>query len=122
MFNTVSIACVYTHPVEYLLSNVFPGLSSFFLLKSNAHVVSVLGSFLFLLIATHEGHSGFEFPISPFEAHPFHLTARYHDFHHLKNIGNYAAYFTFWDSLFGTNKVYYELEEELTKKGKLKLE
>ena len=108
IYNTVSIACVFTHPLEYILGNVFPGMSAVILFKSRMHIVCVLGSFLFLFIATHEGHSGLEFPVSAFEAHPFHITAEYHDFHHFKNTGNFAAYFSIWDSLFGTNKAYLE--------------
>ncbi|KAJ3305486.1 Cholesterol 25-hydroxylase-like protein, partial [Gonapodya sp. JEL0774] len=44
----------------------------------------------------------------------------WHDFHHYKNVGNYAAGFTFWDVVFGTDRHYREYvarNEELARKG-----
>lgn len=35
-------------------------------------------------------------------------SAEYHNFHHSHNIGNYSSFFTYWDSIFGTNKAYFE--------------
>lgn len=32
----------------------------------------------------------------------------YHNFHHLKNIGNFGSMFIMWDSIFGTNSYYYK--------------
>jgi sterol desaturase/sphingolipid hydroxylase (fatty acid hydroxylase superfamily) len=32
----------------------------------------------------------------------------YHNYHHLKNIGNFGSMFIMWDSIFGTNSYYYK--------------
>jgi len=51
-----------------------------------------------------EEHSGYEFPWMTHKwALPFGLlVGRGHDLHHRKMFGNYGAYFTVWDRLFGT--------------------
>ena len=59
-----------------------------------------------------DAHSGYEFPWSPFRLIPFSASAGYHDYHHLTSMGNFSTFFTWWDTLFGTNKPYYELLEE----------
>jgi sterol desaturase/sphingolipid hydroxylase (fatty acid hydroxylase superfamily) len=35
-------------------------------------------------------------------------SAEYHNFHHSHNIGNYSSFFSVWDTVFGTNKHYFE--------------
>ena len=57
---------------------------------------------------THETHSGYEFPWSMYAAVPFATDSTYHNFHHLKNVGNYGSVFRVWDTLFQTNKYYYK--------------
>ena len=32
----------------------------------------------------------------------------YHNYHHLKNTGNFGSMFVIWDSIFGTNSYYYK--------------
>ena len=64
-------------------------------------------------IESTEGHSGYEFSWSPFRLIPFSSGGRYHDFHHAVNVGNYASFFSIWDSVFGTNKVFYETQRQL---------
>ena len=56
---------------------------------------------------SYDAHSGFEFPWSPFRLIPFSCTATYHDFHHSHNVGCYSTFFTFWDTLLGSNKEFY---------------
>ena len=54
-------------------------------------------------------HTGYNFPWDPMVIVPFGGGGDdYHYFHHSKNVGNYADFFTFWDDLFGTNKRYHE--------------
>lgn len=55
-----------------------------------------------------DSHSGYEFSWSPYRLLPLSGSASYHDFHHSTNIGNYGSYFTFWDTLFKTNTVYFK--------------
>lgn len=39
---------------------------------------------------------------------PLSGSANYHNYHHTHNIGNYSSFFTFWDTIFGTNKNYFK--------------
>ena len=64
------------------------------------------------LIETHDGHSGYEFPWSIFRLLPFGADATYHDFHHSKNVCNYSSFMTIWDTIFDTNKDYYQTYPE----------
>ena len=81
------------------------------------HRVTFLGWLLFRQYETHESHSGYDFPWSPLAVFPFSSEPGYHNYHHLKNAGNYGTFFTFWDTLFNTNQSYKEsLEIEENKK------
>jgi len=48
---------------------------------------------------------------------PFGTGAAYHAFHHSENIGNYHSFFSVWDTVLGSNKVFFDLvkEEEKSK-------
>ena len=59
-----------------------------------------------------EDHCGYEFSWSPFRLLPFGSDYAYHAYHHSANIGNYSSFFTTWDSVFGSNKAYYEYLQE----------
>ena len=117
MFNITHLASVYAHPLEFVFGNSFPSLAGMFILKSRIHVVTFLGWTIFRFIETHEGHSGLEFPISMFSIIPFSAGSKYHNYHHLKNQGNYASFTTIWDRIFGTNETYLNVEEEKVKQG-----
>ena len=109
MFNVIFLASVYAHPFEYLIGNAIPSLVGLFIMKSRVHCISHLGWVMFRFFETHEVHSGLEFPISPFSVIPFGTGPKYHDYHHLKNQGNYGSFTSIWDTLFGTNQIYREL-------------
>jgi len=69
------------------------------------------------LYETIDGHSGYEFPFAPRCIVPWGGSSNFHNFHHLVNVGNYGSQFIFWDSIFGTNKEYFEhVEQELKTK------
>ena len=70
------------------------------------HMFTLIHWGAFLVFVVHEGHSGYEFPWS-LGCFPFACETTYHDYHHTDNIGNYGGIFTFWDTLFDTNKAYY---------------
>ena len=106
MYNVITISAVYAHPIEYLFGNAFPSISSLLILKSKMHIITTGGFIFFRFIESHETHSGIEFPYSIFAFYPFHTGSKYHDFHHLKNIGNYGSFTSIWDTIFGTNIVY----------------
>lgn len=57
-------------------------------------------------------HSGYDVPLNPLHLVPFYAGARFHDFHHMNFIGNYASTFTWWDRLFGTDSQYIAYKEK----------
>jgi 4-alpha-methyl-delta7-sterol-4alpha-methyl oxidase len=67
-----------------------------------------------------ETHCGYEFPFSPNRWLPFCGGASFHDFHHLVINGAYSSNFTFWDTLFGTDDVYWVKRADREKQDKLK--
>ena len=36
------------------------------------------------------------------------MNISYHDYHHSTNVGNYSGFFSFWDTICGTNQHYYK--------------
>ena len=67
-------------------------------------------------VESQEGHCGYEFSWSPFRLLPFASDYAYHAYHHQHNIGNYSSFFTIWDTVDGTNKVYYEYLADIRKR------
>ena len=108
-YNVINITSLYAHPIEFLLSNVVPLLACTLVLGKRIHMVTFMGFALFRILETNETHSGYEFPWSMYQILPFATDATYHNFHHLKNIGNYGSMFRCWDTLFQTNRYYYKL-------------
>lgn len=103
---TVSISSEYSHPVEYILTSILTSSIAIILMGSRVHASSnFVWNFLRTLEAA-DGHSGYDFPWSPFRILPFGNSVSYHDFHHHNNVGNYSSLFHIWDTVFGTNKVY----------------
>lgn len=107
-YNTININCIYAHPLEFVFGNMLPMFAGFFILGPNIHYVSYFVWVTYRLVETHEAHGGYELPISVFKANPFGPDANYHNFHHLKNIGNYSSFFTLWDDFFKTNNYYFK--------------
>lgn len=50
--------------------------------------------------------SGYDIPLNPLHLIPFYAGARFHDFHHMNFVGNYASTFTWWDKLLNTDNQY----------------
>ena len=69
---------------------------------------------------TLDGHCGYDFSFSPYRLIPLSGSAEYHDFHHSRNVGNYSSFFSIWDSVWGTNKAFYEHLESRQKREKAK--
>ena len=104
---TISVSSEYAHPLEYLIGNIFPlGAGPTFLGMGNVHIVTWYMWVILRSLHTAEGHSGYIVPWSPFRFLPFSVSSGYHDFHHLKNTGNYSSFFIFWDAVFGDMKHY----------------
>lgn len=66
-----------------------------------------------------EGHTGYEFTWSPTRILPFACDYGYHAYHHSHNIGNYSSFFSIWDTIFGSNKEYYNFLAEVEEKEAL---
>lgn len=112
----VGFVSYYQHPLEFMLvQQCF--LSGLYVLGSNIHFYSALVYNLIRLIETYDGHSGYEFPWMVFRLLPFGSDATYHNFHHTRNAGNYAAFMTVWDTVFDSNQEYYlnEIKSEKSK-------
>jgi methylsterol monooxygenase len=93
---------IYTHPLEWLMG--MGGLTLAFLLLGGIAFETFI---VYLVIRTvHEFsiHSGL--PSSPIvKLIPFYGSNQHHEIHHKKFDCNYAATFTIWDKIFGTEAV-----------------
>lgn len=78
------------------------------ILKPNMHFMTAFTWYSLRYIESVEGHSGYDFSWSIFRVLPFGSDFGYHAYHHSHNIGNYSSFFTVWDSVFGSNKAYYQ--------------
>jgi sterol desaturase/sphingolipid hydroxylase (fatty acid hydroxylase superfamily) len=116
--STIGIAAVYSHPIEYIVGVMLPAGAPALLLGSSLHLSTFLFWSLLRLSESIDGHSGYEFPWSPFRLLPFGTSARYHSFHHEKNIGNYSSMCSIWDTIMGTNVHYYKAIKEEDKGNK----
>jgi sterol desaturase/sphingolipid hydroxylase (fatty acid hydroxylase superfamily) len=77
------------------------------ILKMKLHAFFYYAWLALRIFKTTDNHAGYDFPWSPFGIIPGTSPGLYHDFHHSHNIGNYSTFLTFWDTVFGTNKVYF---------------
>jgi 4-alpha-methyl-delta7-sterol-4alpha-methyl oxidase len=77
-------------------------------LGGNAHCFMLIFWQVWKIFISSEGHCGFEFPFSPTRILPLVSGASYHDWHHSKNVGNFAGSVYLWDTIMGTNHVYFE--------------
>lgn len=112
-YNIIHLSSVYTHWIEFALGNVICMLAGMIVLHGKLHIVTLNAFVVFRLIETNEGHSGYDFPWSPYKVFPFSTDSSYHNYHHLKNMGNYGSFFKIWDSIFQTNKDFNsEIEKE----------
>lgn len=109
---TVSFSSQYAHPIEYIFGNVLPATVGPLILDTRMHFTVASTWYFLRSLESCEGHSGYEFPWSPFRLLPFGIDFGYHEYHHSHNIGNYSSFFSIWDSVFGSNSAYYEFLKE----------
>lgn len=114
-YNVIHISYAYAHPLEYLFGNILPNFFTILILGKYVHFITYLGFLWVRLMETCEGHCGYEFSFSMFLGFPLMTDSSYHNFHHLKNRGNYSSMFSLWDTIFRTNKDYIEAEEKHVK-------
>lgn len=105
---TVSIAAEYAHPLEFLIGNLIPTNAGPKILGNKVHLVTYCIWIILRLMETADGHCGYEFSWSPYRLLPLSGSSIYHNFHHSHNVGNYGSFFTFWDTLCGTNRHYFK--------------
>jgi sterol desaturase/sphingolipid hydroxylase (fatty acid hydroxylase superfamily) len=103
-----SLAAISSHPLEFVFGNVIPMMVGPTILAHRMHRSSVFGWFMVRAAETIDAHCGFDFSWSPFRLLPFQLEGDYHYFHHSSNVGNYATFFTWWDTILGTNSAFYK--------------
>lgn len=118
-YNLIYLNSVDSHPFEFFLGNFFTTLTGMFAFGPTFHFVTFTVFGLLRIIEGTETHCGYEFNFSMFKIYPFEIQNSYHNYHHIKNIGNYCIFFTFWDDLFGTNKHFYETLKKRNKKNPL---
>jgi sterol desaturase/sphingolipid hydroxylase (fatty acid hydroxylase superfamily) len=90
----------YLHPVEFVLT------ASLMLVGPNllgSHVVTIWIWIVVRQWLGTEAHTGYSFPWNPTYLLPGYGGTEYHDFHHAKFTGNYAAFLGHLDRIFGTS-------------------
>lgn len=104
----LSIGSTYAHPIEFMFGDLLPVSMGPMILDSHCHMFTVFCWFAIRNFETHEAHSGYDFPWSPFYLLPFATGADYHTYHHSENVGNYSTFFSIWDTVLGSNTTFYD--------------
>ena len=119
---TIGPAGQHAHPLEFIFGNLLPTAIGVMILGKKIHFTTAFFWYGLRLMESVEGHSGYEFSWSLFRIIPFGSDYAYHAYHHSHNIGNYSSFFTIWDTILGTNNVYYKfLNESRAEKSQKKV-
>lgn len=116
--NTTVYNAMSVHPLEWWFVDVAIWAVGVTTLGNNLHVVTYLTIIMWGQLSNLDDHFGYEFPWMCTKPFPWNTTNTFHNYHHLVNIGNYAAHMVWWDSIFGTCGNYiehFETQEELKK-------
>lgn len=106
--NVFNIVAFYEHWVEFAFFNIVPMLAGMVVLHGHVHVITLNAFIIVRMFAAHANHSGYYFPWMNFLIFPYSYNSPAHNYHHLKNNGNYGSYLWIWDWMFKTNKEYLE--------------
>uniref|UniRef100_A0A6E8VBI5 Fatty acid hydroxylase domain-containing protein n=1 Tax=Anopheles coluzzii TaxID=1518534 RepID=A0A6E8VBI5_ANOCL len=87
----VALAAMYSHPVEFVLSDLLPVYAGPAIMRS--HVFTILIWFTYVTIDTLADHSDYHLP--------FLASSEFHDYHHL-NFNQCYGNFGLWDIVHGT--------------------
>lgn len=112
-YNTFNLSGVYTHWIEFAFGNIISMLIGMIVLNGKLHVFTLNYYIIVRNLGANDGHSGYQFPWTMPGIFPFSTDSMYHNYHHLVNLGNYGDSFIIWDSIFGTNKDYYDEIKEI---------
>ena len=104
--NTVGIAAIYAHPIEYLFGNLLPVVLGPAILSTQSHYATHMIWFFWRNMETIDGHCGCEFTWAPYRVFPMSASSEHHNYHHSHNDGAYGSLFTFWDSVCSTDFSY----------------
>ncbi|TMS23643.1 Methylsterol monooxygenase 1 [Larimichthys crocea] len=99
----------YAHPAETIIlgAGFFIGIMIFC-----NHVFFLWAWVSFRLLETIDVHSGYDIPLNPLHLIPYYAGTRFHDFHHMNFVGNYASTFTWWDRLLKTGQPVQQVHAE----------
>jgi sterol desaturase/sphingolipid hydroxylase (fatty acid hydroxylase superfamily) len=101
--NSISLGSEYAHPIEFIFSNILPTSIGYIILGEKVHFATYILFLGIRIFETIDGHCGYEFSWSPYRLLPLSGSSEYHNFHHSHNIGCFGSFFTYWDTIFGTN-------------------
>eukprot|EP00019_Armaparvus_languidus_P012762 CAMPEP_0168584438 /NCGR_PEP_ID=MMETSP0420-20121227/3137_1 /TAXON_ID=498008 /ORGANISM="Pessonella sp." /LENGTH=204 /DNA_ID=CAMNT_0008619235 /DNA_START=135 /DNA_END=745 /DNA_ORIENTATION=- len=76
-----ALVCIYAHPIEHIISNLFPVMIGPFV--TGSHPFSMMAWYIIALGSTLNSHSGFHFPFAP--------SPEEHDWHHAKFTENFGV-------------------------------
>jgi len=88
---TTSMAGQHQHPVEFILTGLFPSAVGPALLGPQTHMLTVLAWYFYRTCESIDGHCGYSFPWAPLRLLPFSAGDAFHDYHHAENVGNYGS-------------------------------
>ena len=118
-YNTYILSTVDTHWIEFIFGNIMPFLVGMAVMGKTLHVFTLNSLIITRNIGSSSGHSGYSFPWIPGQIYPFYTHPMYHNYHHLKNTGNYSGTFIHWDTIFKTNTEFMSEIEKMEKKNKM---
>lgn len=104
---TIPVASEYFSLVEEIATGFIPTIAGPALVTyiTGMHTGVLLMWIFFRVCESSDAHCGYDLPMCIFQLG---RPADRHDFHHSKNMGNFGAFFMFWDYVCGTDKVYWQ--------------
>ena len=106
-YNIIHLSAINAHWIEFLIGNYLPLMAGVLVLGGRLHIITLMFFVVYRTQKTHDAHSGYDFPAVLFNLAPCSTSSAYHNYHHLKNMGNYGSSFTIWDTIFRTNGPYH---------------
>lgn len=109
----IPVSSEYFTMVEEVVTGLIPTLLGPVLMRS--HLMVIIFWLFVRVCESTDAHCGYDFPFSPFALG---RPGDRHDFHHSHNIGNYSAFFCFWDQICGTDAAYKDYKKKQAAKAK----
>lgn len=110
---TVGIAATYAHFLEFIFVDAVPSGMGCALIGNRTHVFTYYMWVVVRIVESTDGHSGYDFPWSPFRLVPLGTSASHHDYHHSHTVGNFSSFFSIWDKICGTDIPYKKFCEKI---------